>query len=65
MLSVETQNNVVFLVAAFVVGLLLRRFFKKQLAPALSRYFLKRGRVRWAMWFRSKSTHHPGCRNCP
>jgi hypothetical protein len=61
MMSVNTQSNVVFLIAAFICGMVLRRLFRQAFAPRMAQYFLKRGRVRWAMWFKSKSARNSCC----
>jgi hypothetical protein len=64
-MTTEAQGKVVFLVGLFLLGMLLRRFFRSTVAPNVARALLRKGRVRWAMWFKAKSAKKPGCGNCP
>lgn len=47
---------------------LILQFFKKHLAEPLSQWFLKQGKVRWAMrcrkWALVKSNSKSGCNQC-
>jgi hypothetical protein len=60
-MTLPSQNGVVFLIGMFMGGLLLRRFFRVALAPLLAKALLKRGRVRWAMWFRGQGPKNSKC----
>jgi hypothetical protein len=62
-MSAITQEEIALLIVAVAASVVAVKFFRDYIAEALAKQFLKRGKVKWAMKFKSQAKA-PGCNDC-